>query len=128
MRFWSLLAVAWMPVLQVLLAGLLGACLASSRFNVLTSDARRHINKVALFLNLNLTPTHSHTVTKKIFFVVLHFAGCLCCVRPIARLLKLGRHRHAQGHRFLVRTGHLRAYLHRLVNSSMMFDLLNLMS
>ncbi|KAM3316127.1 hypothetical protein ACQJBY_034321 [Aegilops geniculata] len=46
MRFWSLLAVAWQPVLQVLLAGGLGACLASSRFDVLTSDARRHINKV----------------------------------------------------------------------------------
>jgi hypothetical protein len=46
MRFWSLLFVAWMPVLQVLLAGMLGACLASSRFNVLTSDARRSINKV----------------------------------------------------------------------------------
>ncbi|KAM0834261.1 hypothetical protein ACQ4PT_063722 [Festuca glaucescens] len=46
MRFWSLLVVAWMPVLQVLLAGLLGACLASSRFNVLTSDARRSINKI----------------------------------------------------------------------------------
>uniref|UniRef100_A0A453J2L1 Uncharacterized protein n=1 Tax=Aegilops tauschii subsp. strangulata TaxID=200361 RepID=A0A453J2L1_AEGTS len=46
MRFWSLLAVAWLPVRQVLLAGGLGACLASSRFDVLTSDARRHINKV----------------------------------------------------------------------------------
>ncbi|KAK1653379.1 hypothetical protein QYE76_071184 [Lolium multiflorum] len=46
MRFWSLLFVAWMPVLQVLLAGMLGACLASSRFNVLTSDARRSINKI----------------------------------------------------------------------------------
>ncbi|XP_047083455.1 protein PIN-LIKES 5-like [Lolium rigidum] len=46
MRFWSLLVVAWMPVLQVLLAGMLGACLASSRLNVLTSDARRSINKV----------------------------------------------------------------------------------
>ncbi|XP_051183480.1 protein PIN-LIKES 7 [Lolium perenne] len=46
MRFWSLLVVAWMPVLQVLLAGMLGACLASSRFNVLTSDARRSINKI----------------------------------------------------------------------------------
>ncbi|KAI4995339.1 hypothetical protein ZWY2020_035242 [Hordeum vulgare] len=47
-RFWSLLAVAWLPVLQVLLAGLLGACLASARFDVLTSDARRHINKVVV--------------------------------------------------------------------------------
>jgi hypothetical protein len=46
MKFWSLLVVAWKPVLQVLLAGLLGACLASSRFNVLTPDARRSINKV----------------------------------------------------------------------------------
>ncbi|KAM0848796.1 hypothetical protein ACQ4PT_054153 [Festuca glaucescens] len=46
MRFWYLLVVAWMPVLQVLLAGLLGACLASSRFNVLTSYARRSINKI----------------------------------------------------------------------------------
>jgi hypothetical protein len=46
MRFWYLLVVAWMPILQVLLAGMLGACLASSRFNVLTSDARRSINKV----------------------------------------------------------------------------------
>uniref|UniRef100_A0ACD5WG45 Uncharacterized protein n=1 Tax=Avena sativa TaxID=4498 RepID=A0ACD5WG45_AVESA len=46
MRFWPLLVVAWMPVLQVLLAGLLGACLASSRFNILTSDARRSMNKI----------------------------------------------------------------------------------
>jgi len=46
MRFWSLLIVAWLPVLQVLLVGLLGALLASNRLNVLTSDARRNINKV----------------------------------------------------------------------------------
>ncbi|RLN38944.1 hypothetical protein C2845_PM01G01780 [Panicum miliaceum] len=46
MRFWSLLTVAWLPVLQVLLVGLLGALLASNRLNVLTSDARRNINKI----------------------------------------------------------------------------------
>jgi len=46
MMFWSLLIVAWLPVLQVLLVGLLGALLASNRLNVLTSDARRNINKV----------------------------------------------------------------------------------
>jgi hypothetical protein len=46
MRFWSLLVVAWLPVLQVLLVGLLGALLASSRLDVLTADARRNINKV----------------------------------------------------------------------------------
>ncbi|TVU48527.1 hypothetical protein EJB05_08165, partial [Eragrostis curvula] len=46
MKFWSLLIVAWLPVLQVLLVGLLGALLASSRFNILTPDARRNINKI----------------------------------------------------------------------------------
>ena len=46
MTFWSLLVVAWLPVLQVLLVGLLGALLASSRLDVLTADARRNINKV----------------------------------------------------------------------------------
>ncbi|CAN6302454.1 unnamed protein product [Urochloa humidicola] len=46
MKFWSLLIVAWLPVLQVLLVGSLGALLASNRFNVLTSDARKNINKI----------------------------------------------------------------------------------
>ncbi|CAM0870467.1 unnamed protein product [Alopecurus aequalis] len=65
MRFWSLLAVAWMPVLQVLLAGLLGACLASRRLNVLTSDARRSINKIVYIVPSLVFSSLAGTVTLK---------------------------------------------------------------
>ncbi|WVZ55296.1 hypothetical protein U9M48_005972 [Paspalum notatum var. saurae] len=67
MRFWSLLTVAWLPVLQVLLVGLLGALLASSRFDVLTSDARRNINKIVyiVFVPSLVFSSLSTTVTLK---------------------------------------------------------------
>ncbi|KAG0552976.1 hypothetical protein BDA96_01G555200 [Sorghum bicolor] len=67
MRFWSLLVVAWLPVLQVLLVGLLGALLASSRLDVLTSDARRNINKVVyiVFVPSLVFSSLSSTVTLK---------------------------------------------------------------
>ncbi|KAL6649136.1 hypothetical protein ACP70R_013360 [Stipagrostis hirtigluma subsp. patula] len=69
MRFWSLLIVAWTPVLQVLLVGLLGALLASSHFNILTSDARRHIdiNKIVyiVFVPALVFSSLASTVTLK---------------------------------------------------------------
>ncbi|XP_012704632.1 protein PIN-LIKES 5 [Setaria italica] len=67
MRFWSLLIVAWLPVLQVLLVGLLGALLASHRFNVLTSDARRNINKIVyiVFVPSLVFSSLASTVTLK---------------------------------------------------------------
>nr|CAB3502142.1 unnamed protein product [Digitaria exilis] len=67
MRFWSLLIVAWLPVLQVLLVGLLGALLASDRFNVLTSDARRNINKIVyiVFVPSLVFSSLASTVTLK---------------------------------------------------------------
>ncbi|PUZ43028.1 hypothetical protein GQ55_9G629300 [Panicum hallii var. hallii] len=67
MRFWSLLIVAWLPVLQVLLVGLLGALLASNRFNVLTSDARRSINKIVyiVFVPSLVFSSLASTVTLK---------------------------------------------------------------
>ncbi|CAD6209374.1 unnamed protein product [Miscanthus lutarioriparius] len=67
MRFWSLLVVAWLPVLQVLLVGLLGALLASSRLDVLTADARRNINKVVyiVFVPSLVFSSLSSTVTLK---------------------------------------------------------------
>lgn len=46
MGFLSLLEVASMPVLQFLLIGFLGAFLASGYSNILSSNARRDINKV----------------------------------------------------------------------------------
>ncbi|KAG2543796.1 hypothetical protein PVAP13_9NG768500 [Panicum virgatum] len=67
MRFWSLLIVAWLPVLQVLLVGLLGALLASNRLNVLTSDARRNINKIVyiVFVPSLVFSSLASTVTLK---------------------------------------------------------------
>ncbi|CAD6201760.1 unnamed protein product [Miscanthus lutarioriparius] len=67
MTFWSLLVVAWLPVLQVLLVGLLGALLASSRLDVLTADARRNINKVVyiVFVPSLVFSSLSSTVTLK---------------------------------------------------------------
>ncbi|CAN6290808.1 unnamed protein product [Urochloa humidicola] len=67
MRFWSLLVVAWLPVLQVLLVGSLGALLASNRFNVLTSDARRNINKIVyiVFVPSLVFSSLASTVTLK---------------------------------------------------------------
>lgn len=46
MKFWSLLIVAWMPILEVLLIGLVAVLLASSYVNILTPEARKHVNKV----------------------------------------------------------------------------------
>ncbi|KAL6645267.1 hypothetical protein ACP70R_016875 [Stipagrostis hirtigluma subsp. patula] len=67
MRFWSLFIVAWTPVLQVLLVGLLGALLASSHFNILTSDARRNINKIVyiVFVPALVFSSLASTVTLK---------------------------------------------------------------
>ncbi|CAL4920558.1 unnamed protein product [Urochloa decumbens] len=67
MKFWSLLIVAWLPVLQVLLVGSLGALLASNRFNVLTSDARKNINKIVyiVFVPSLVFSSLASTVTLK---------------------------------------------------------------
>ncbi|CAN6285834.1 unnamed protein product [Urochloa humidicola] len=67
MNFWSLLIVAWLPVLQVLLVGSLGALLASNRFNVLTSDARKNINKIVyiVFVPSLVFSSLASTVTLK---------------------------------------------------------------
>ncbi|MQL93963.1 hypothetical protein Taro_026616 [Colocasia esculenta] len=46
MAFLELLVLASMPVVQMLLIGLVGAYLASGFCNVLTPDARKHMNKV----------------------------------------------------------------------------------
>ncbi|KAJ4746613.1 Auxin Efflux Carrier family protein [Rhynchospora pubera] len=46
MEFWSLFMVASMPVLQVLIICLLGSFLASSRINVLTTEALTNMNKI----------------------------------------------------------------------------------
>jgi auxin efflux carrier family protein len=46
MGFFSLFLVASMPIVQVLLIGVVGAYLASGYSNVLTTNARRDMNKV----------------------------------------------------------------------------------
>ncbi|KAI4330422.1 hypothetical protein MLD38_028712 [Melastoma candidum] len=46
MGFWSLLGVASMPILQVLMISLLGASMASRRWDLLSVDARNSLNKV----------------------------------------------------------------------------------
>ncbi|KAJ6831810.1 protein PIN-LIKES 7-like [Iris pallida] len=46
----SLLWVAFMPILQFLLVGLLGALLASGRSKILSPDALREINKVVFYV------------------------------------------------------------------------------
>eukprot|EP01018_Ginkgo_biloba_P028880 Gb_20670 [translate_table: standard] len=46
MAFWDLLFVAFMPVLKVLLISGLGAFLATQYMDVLTADARKHLNKI----------------------------------------------------------------------------------
>jgi hypothetical protein len=47
MGFFSLFLVASMPIVQVLLIGVVGAYLASGYSNVLTTSARRDMNKVS---------------------------------------------------------------------------------
>ncbi|KAL5752286.1 hypothetical protein ACOSP7_022471 [Xanthoceras sorbifolium] len=46
MGFWTLFEVASMPIVQVLLISLLGAFLATDYCNLLTSDARKSLNKL----------------------------------------------------------------------------------
>jgi len=46
MGFWTLFEVASMPILQVLLISILGAFLATNYCNLLTSDARKSLNKI----------------------------------------------------------------------------------
>lgn len=48
MGFWTLFEVASMPILQVLLISILGAFMATNYCNLLTTDARRSLNKVPL--------------------------------------------------------------------------------
>ncbi|XP_078156074.1 protein PIN-LIKES 7-like [Carex rostrata] len=50
MKFWSLLIVAWMPILEVLLIGLVAALLATSYINILPPESRKHINKIVFVL------------------------------------------------------------------------------
>lgn len=46
MAFLEVLVLASMPVVEIMLIGLVGAYLASGYSNVLTPDARKHMNKV----------------------------------------------------------------------------------
>ncbi|XXG60106.1 hypothetical protein AAC387_Pa04g2083 [Persea americana] len=50
MGVWALLMVATMPIVQVLIISLLGAVLASGYCNVLTTDARKHMNKIVFIV------------------------------------------------------------------------------
>ncbi|TVU10370.1 hypothetical protein EJB05_43895 [Eragrostis curvula] len=50
MGFFSLFLVASMPIIQVLLIGVVGAFLASGYSNVLTTSARRSMNKVVFIV------------------------------------------------------------------------------
>ncbi|XP_077246925.1 protein PIN-LIKES 7-like [Tasmannia lanceolata] len=50
MGFWTLFEAASMPVLQVLIISILGAFLASGYCNLLTSDARKHMNKIVFIV------------------------------------------------------------------------------
>uniref|UniRef100_A0A0C9S886 TSA: Wollemia nobilis Ref_Wollemi_Transcript_12104_1592 transcribed RNA sequence n=1 Tax=Wollemia nobilis TaxID=56998 RepID=A0A0C9S886_9CONI len=50
MAFWDLLTVASMPVVRVLLISFLGAFLSTQYMNVLTKDARKHLNKVVFIV------------------------------------------------------------------------------
>ncbi|XP_073058120.1 protein PIN-LIKES 7-like [Primulina eburnea] len=50
MGFLSLLKVASMPVVQVLLISTLGAFMATDYLNLLSTDARRYLNKIAFFV------------------------------------------------------------------------------
>ncbi|CAL9090960.1 unnamed protein product [Musa textilis] len=67
MEFWSLLLVASRPVLQVLLVGLIGAFLASGYVNVLSSSARRDVNKIVfvVFIPALVFASLAKTVTAK---------------------------------------------------------------
>ncbi|OEL23705.1 Protein PIN-LIKES 5 [Dichanthelium oligosanthes] len=92
MKFWSLLIVAWLPVLQVLLVGLLGALLASNRFNVLTSDARRNINKIVyiVFVPSLVFSSLASTVTLE------DIISCYSVMKRSANLYKAKCKNHAQ--------------------------------
>ncbi|KAH9316299.1 hypothetical protein KI387_024926, partial [Taxus chinensis] len=46
MAFWDLLLVACMPVVKILLISGVGAFLSTQYVNVLSDDARKHLNKV----------------------------------------------------------------------------------
>ncbi|KAF7074235.1 hypothetical protein CFC21_079136 [Triticum aestivum] len=71
MGFLSLLAVASMPIVQVLLVGVIGAFLASGYSNVLTASAHRDMNKVVftvftpalMFASLAKTVTLSDVIS-----------------------------------------------------------------
>ncbi|CAL9044899.1 protein PIN-LIKES 7 [Musa acuminata AAA Group] len=67
MEFWSLLMVASRPVLQVLLVGLIGAFLASGYVNILSSNARRDVNKIVfvVFIPALVFASLAKTVTAK---------------------------------------------------------------
>ncbi|URE00863.1 Membrane transport protein [Musa troglodytarum] len=67
MEFWALLLVASRPVLQVLLVGLIGAFLASGFVNVLSSSARRDVNKIVfvVFIPALVFASLAKTVTAK---------------------------------------------------------------
>jgi auxin efflux carrier family protein len=55
MGFFSLFLVASMPIVQVLLIGVVGAYLASGYSNVLTTSARRDMNKVRALISTELS-------------------------------------------------------------------------
>ncbi|XP_065006816.1 protein PIN-LIKES 7-like isoform X3 [Musa acuminata AAA Group] len=67
MEFWSLLMVASRPVLQVLLVSLIGAFLASGYVNILSSNARRDVNKIVfvVFIPALVFASLAKTVTAK---------------------------------------------------------------
>ncbi|XP_037495199.1 protein PIN-LIKES 5 [Jatropha curcas] len=50
MGFWTLFEVASMPILQVLLISILGAFMATSYCNILTTDARKSLNKIVFIV------------------------------------------------------------------------------
>lgn len=46
MGFWTLFAVASMPIVQVLIVSVIGAIMATDHFNLLSNDTRRSLNKI----------------------------------------------------------------------------------
>lgn len=50
MGFWTLFEVASMPILQVLLISILGAFMATNYCNLLTTDARKSLNKIVFMV------------------------------------------------------------------------------
>ncbi|EYU30840.1 hypothetical protein MIMGU_mgv1a0088072mg, partial [Erythranthe guttata] len=73
MGFLSLLRVASMPIVQVLIISILGAFMATDYLNLLSSDARKSLNKIVYF----------------VFLVIRYYStDCVCGLHSITSVWK----------------------------------------